>query len=210
MLRILIADDHEVVRSGLRRIIEDHPGWEIVGEAADGKEAVRLAVDTKADVAVLDYALPILNGIEATRQIRARSSNTEVLIFTMHDNDALIGDLLHAGARGYVLKSDANQELLDAIEAVGSHKPFFTAKVSERLLEPFRRGRSGEISPLTSRERSVLQLIAEGHTNKQIATILNISLKTVESHRAAMMRKLNLSSSAALVRYAIRNKIVEP
>jgi len=209
MLRILIADDHDVVRSGLRRMIEDHPGWEIVGEAADGQEAVRLAIDTKADVAVLDYALPLLNGVEATRQIRARSSNTEVLIFTMHDNDALIGGLLDAGARGYVLKSDAYQHLVDAIEAVASHKPFFAATVPERLLEAIGRGRSPEVSPLTSRERGVLQLVAEGHTNKQIATFLNIRLKTVESHRAAIMRKLNLSSFAALVRYAIRNNIVK-
>lgn len=207
MLRIVIADDHELIRYGLRRIIEDQPGWEIVGEAADGKEAVRLATDTKADVAVLDYALPLLNGIEATRQIRARSPNTEVLIFTMHENDALIGGLLRAGARGYVLKSETNQQLLDAIKALSSHRPFL-ATVSKRLLEPSRRGRS--VSAITSRERTVLQLVAEGQTNKQIATTLNISLKTVESHRAAMMRKLSLSSSAALVRYAVRNKIVEP
>jgi DNA-binding NarL/FixJ family response regulator len=209
MLRIVIADDHELIRYGLRRIIEDQPGWEIVGEAADGKEAVRLAIDTKADVAVLDYGLPLLNGVEATRQIRAHSPNTEVLIFTMHENDALIGGLLRAGARGYVLKSNGNQQLLDAIKTLGSHRPFL-ANVSERLLQPFRRARSGKISAITSRERAVLQLVAEGHTNKQVAAILNISLKTVESHRAAIKRKLNLSSSAALVRYAVRNKIVMP
>jgi DNA-binding NarL/FixJ family response regulator len=198
-----------LIRYGLRRIIEDQPGWEIVGEAADGKEAVRLAIDTKADVAVLDYGLPFLNGIEATRQIRKRSPNTEVLIFTMHENDALIGGLIRAGAHGYVLKSDGNQQLLNAIKALGSHRSFL-ANVSERLLEPFRRARSGKISAITSRERNVLQLIAEGHTNKQIAALLNIGVKTVETHRAAIMRKLNLSSSAALVRYAVRNKIVEP
>jgi DNA-binding NarL/FixJ family response regulator len=129
-----------------------------------------------------------------------------VLIFTMHDNDALIEDVLMAGARGYLLKSDANRHLIDAIEALSSHKPFFSAKISEALLESFRQRGSRGTSPLTSRERSVLQLIAEGHTNKEVSGILNISLKTVESHRAAIMRKLNLSSSAALVRYAVRNK----
>jgi DNA-binding NarL/FixJ family response regulator len=210
MTRILIADDHEVVRSGLRKILEAHPDWEVVAEVADGRDAVRKVAETKPDVAVLDYSLPLLNGIEATREIRARTPGTEVLIFTMHDNDALIEDLLMAGARGYLLKSDANRHLIDAIEALSSHKPFFSAKVTEALLESFRQRGSGRTSPLTSRERSVLQLIAEGHTNKDVSGILNISLKTVESHRAAIMRKLNLSSSAALVRYAIRNKIVEP
>ena len=210
MTRILIADDHEVVRSGLRKILEAHPEWEVVAEVADGRDAVRKVAETKPDVAVLDYSLPLLNGIEATRQIRAHTPGTEVLIFTMHDNDALIEDLLMAGARGYLLKSDANQHLIDAIEALSLHKPFFSAKVSEALLESFRQRGSGHTSPLTSRERSVLQLIAEGHTNKEVSGILNISLKTVESHRAAIMRKLNLSSSAGLVRYAIRNKIVEP
>jgi DNA-binding NarL/FixJ family response regulator len=209
MTRILIADDHEVVRSGLRRILEAHPDWEVVAEVADGRDAVRRVAETKPDVAVLDYSLPLLNGIEATRQIRTHTPGTEVLIFTMHDNDALIEDVLMAGARGYLLKSDANRHLIDAVEAVSSHKPFFSAKVSEVLLESFRRGSRGA-SPLTSRERGVLQLIAEGHTNKDVSGILNISLKTVESHRAAIMRKLNLTSSAALVRYAIRNKIVEP
>ena len=169
MTRILIADDHEVVRSGLRKILEAHPDWEVVAEVADGRDAVRKVAETEPDVAVLDYSLPLLNGIEATRQIRARTPGTEVLIFTMHDNDALIEDVLMAGARGYLLKSDANQHLIDAIEALSSHKPFFSAKVSEALLESFRQRGSGRTSPLTSRERSVLQLIAEGHTNKEVS-----------------------------------------
>jgi len=210
MIRILIADDHEVVRSGLRKILEAQPNWEVVAEAGDGKDAIHKAAETRPDVAVLDYSLPLVNGIEATRQIRARLPKTEVLIFTMHDNETLIQELLKAGARGYLLKSDAKRHLIGAIESLAAHKPFFTAKVSEALLDSFLARPSREGSTLTNRERGVVQLIAEGHTNKQIANILNISLKTVETHRAAIMRKLNLSSSAALVRYAIRNRIVEP
>jgi DNA-binding NarL/FixJ family response regulator len=209
MTRILIADDHEVVRSGLRKILEAQPNWEVVAEAGDGKEAIHKAAETRPDVAVLDYSLPLVNGIEATRQIRARLPKTEVLIFTMHDNETLIQELLKAGARGYLLKSDAKRHLIGAIESLASHKPFFTAKVSETLLDTFLARPNREGSTLTNRERGVVQLIAEGHTNKQIANILNISLKTVETHRAAIMSKLNLSSSAALVRYAIRNRIVE-
>jgi DNA-binding NarL/FixJ family response regulator len=193
----------------LRNILEAQPYWKVVGEARDGKEAVQVAAQTTPDVAIIDYSLPTINGIEATRQIRVQSPKTEVLIFTMHDSDTLIQDLLRAGARGYLLKSDAKRHLLSAIEALAAHKPYFTSKVSEALLDSFlaRPGRDG--SPLTHRERGVVQLIAEGYTNKQIARMLNISLKTVETHRATIMRKLNLSSSAALVRYAIRNRIVE-
>jgi DNA-binding NarL/FixJ family response regulator len=210
MVRVLIADDHEVVRSGLRRILEAQPNWEVVAEAGDGKEAIDKAIETRPDVAVLDYSLPLANGIEVTRQIRARNPKTEILIFTMHDNETLVQELLKAGARGYLLKSDAKRHLIGAIESLVAHKPFFTAKVSETLLESFLERPSKQRSTLTNRERGVVQLIAEGYTNKQIAYLLNISLKTVETHRAAVMRKLNLSSSAALVRYAIRNKIVEP
>src|SRR4029453_8093791 len=210
MIRILIADDHEVVRSGLRKILEAQPNWEGRAEARGGKDAIHKAAETRPDVAVLDYSLPLVNGIEATRQIRARLPKTEVLIFTMHDNETLIQKLLKAGARGYLLKSDGKRHLIGAIEPLASHKPFFTAKVSEALLDSFLARPNREGSTLTNRERGVVQLIAEGHTNKQIANILNISLKTVETHRAAIMRKLNLSSSAALVRSAIRNRIVEP
>src|SRR5262245_5941354 len=209
MIRILIADDHDVVRSGLRHIVEAQPNWQVVAEAGDGKEAVQKALETKPDVAVIDYSLPLINGVEATRQIRAAQPRTEVLIFTMHDNETLIQELLKAGARGYLLKTDARRHLIGAIEALAAHKPFFTAKVSEALLDSFLSRPAREGSALTHRERGVVQLIAEGYTNKQIANLLDISLETVETHRAAIMRKLNLSSSAALVRYAIRNRIGE-
>jgi DNA-binding NarL/FixJ family response regulator len=209
MIRILIADDHAVVRSGLRAILDAQPNWEVVAEAADGKEAVLKAVETRPDIAVLDYSLPLINGLEVTRQIRARLPKAEVLIFTMHDNESLIQDVMNVGARGYLLKSDAGRELMTAIEALAIHKPFFTAKVSETLLKSFVTASKATGSTLTNREVGVVQLIAEGHTNKQIARLLNISLKTVETHRASVMRKLNFSSSADLVRYAIRNKLVE-
>ena len=209
MLRILIADDHDTVRSGLRAILEENRTWQVVAEAADGVEAIRMATEAKPDIAVLDYSLPFLNGIEVTRQIRARLPSTEVLIFTMHDNETLIKGLLEAGARGYVLKSDANLHLVEAIESLAVHRSFFTANVTQALLDSFLTKPSREASVLTNRERMVVQLIAEGHTNKRIAQLLTISLKTVETHRASVMRKLNLSSSATLVRYAIRNKLVE-
>ena len=209
-MRILIADDHDVVRSGLRRIVEAQPNWQVVAEAGDGKEAVQKALETKPDVAVIDYSLPLINGAEATRQIRSVLPRTEVLIFTMHDNETLIGELLKAGARGYLVKTDAQRHLIGAIEALAAHKPFFTGKVSEALLDSFLLGSARDRSALTHRERGVIQLVAEGYTNKQIAGLLDISLKTVETHRAAIMRKLNLTSPAALVRYAIRNQIVEP
>jgi DNA-binding NarL/FixJ family response regulator len=210
MTRILIADDHEVVRSGLRSILEAHPGWDVVAEAADGKEAIKKALETKPDVAVIDYSLPLLSGIEATRQIRKREPGTEVLIFTMHEEEILVRSVLEAGALGYLLKADAKKYLVAAVEALAEHKPFFTARVSQTLLASFL-GKPGAASDhtLSPREESVIKLIAEGHGNKEIGDILSISLKTVESHRAAALRKLKLSSTADLVRYAIRNKLVE-
>lgn len=208
-LRILIVDDHDVVRSGLRPILEAQANWTVIAEARDGKEAIAKAIETQPDIAVVDYSLPLLNGVEVTRQIRARLPKTEVLIFTMHDNEALVQELLRAGARGFVLKSDARKYLVEAITALAVHRPFFTTKISEAMLQTYVT-RSGQVaSPLTNRERTIVQLIAEGHSNKAVASTLNISLKTVETHRASVMRKLSLSSSAALVRYAIRNKIVE-
>jgi DNA-binding NarL/FixJ family response regulator len=210
-VRILIADDHAVVRSGLKAILEARPGWEVVAEAADGKEAVARAIEARPDVAIVDYSLPRMNGVEATRQIRARVPTTEVLIFTMHDSDALVGEVLQSGARAFLLKSDAQHYLIAAVESLAGHKPFFTGRLSEKLLETFLSAQGMQDAPLLSpRERVVVQLIAEGNSNKEMSGILNLSVKTIETHRAAAMRKLNLTSTAALVRYAIRNKLVEP
>jgi len=209
--RILIADDHDVVRSGIRSILEGQDGWEVVAEASDGKSAVSKAIETQPDVAIIDYSLPVMNGADATRQIRARLPKSEVLIFTMHYSDALIGDVLQAGARGFLLKSDAQHYLVSAVQSLAAHQPFFTGQLSEKLLETYLTAQGQPAgSTLSSRERMVVQLIAEGHSNKDMSSVLNLSVKTIETHRAAAMRKLNVTSVAALVRYAIRNRLVEP
>jgi len=215
MTRILIADDHEMVRRGLRDLLEGHPDWTICGEAVTGTGAVAQAKELKPDVAVLDFAMPELNGLEATRQIRQVSPHTEILMLTMHESEQLAREVLAAGARGFVLKSDAGKVLVDAVEHLSRHKPFFTAKVSEMLLSELNHpstaeGGSGEFGgPLTPRERQIVQLIAEGRSSKEVADRLGISVKTADTHRANLMRKLRLHSVTDLVRYAIRNKIVE-
>ena len=206
MTRILIADDHDVVRSGVRSIIEDHAGWTVVAEAADGKDAIAKAIATTPDVAILDHSLPLINGVQATRQIRLRVPSVEVLIFTMHDDENLFRDLLNAGARGYVLKSDAGEHLISAVQALAAHKPYFTDSALAALLETFLT-KAGQL--LSSRERNVVQLVAEGHSNKQIAAVLSTSINTVEAYRASAMRKLGVTSMAELVRYAVRNNIVQ-
>jgi len=207
--RVLIADDHPVVRSGLRLVLEAQPRCEVIAEASDGREAIAKAIETIPDIAVVDYSLPLVNGVEVTRQIRSRLPKTEVLIFTVHDNDELLRNALDAGARGYVLKTDAKQHLIAAIDALAAHKSYFSSKISEALLKSYVAKPGFGASPLTNRERGIVQLIAEGQSNKEIARHLNISSKTVETHRGAIMRKLNLSSPAALVRYAVRNRLVE-
>jgi DNA-binding NarL/FixJ family response regulator len=206
MTGILIADNHEVVRCGLQALLAERPDWEVVAEAADGKEAVAEATKTKPDVAIIDYSLPFLNGVEVTRQIRQCSPDTAVIIFTTHDSNIIIHASLQAGALGYVLKSDAQRLLVTAIDTVAQHKPFFAGPAAAAL-HAFQT--TGSDSPLSARERSVVQLIAEGQSNKKIATILGLSVKTVETHRAAAHHKLELRSTAALVRYAIRNHLIE-
>jgi DNA-binding NarL/FixJ family response regulator len=207
MTRILIADDHPVVRSGVRRIIESHAGWTVVAESADGRDAITKALASKPDVAILDYAMPLINGIEATRQIRQRVPSVAVLIFTMHDTEHLLREAFNAGARGYLLKSDAQQQLISAVQALADHRSFFTDRASQVLLENFLTRRSRIEQPLTDREQTIVRLVADGHSNKQMANLLNITLKTVQTYRATIKRKLDLGSTAAMVRYAIRNKL---
>ena len=215
-LRILIADDHEVVRQGVRTIIEAQAGWSIVGEAQNGSDAVSQCLELKPDIALLDISMPELNGLEAAKQILKHLPDAQVLILTMHESDELVRELLAAGARGYVLKTDARRDLVNAIRFLSEGRPFFTSKVAEMVLEGFRQGRAPaktEISVgdrLTSRERQIVQLLAEGKTSKEVATALDISIKTADTHRANLMRKLNLHSLADIVRYAIRNKMIEP
>ena len=213
MLRILLADDHEIVRRGLKELLEEHPGWTVCAEAANGREAVELAVESRAQVAVLDFSMPELNGLEATRRIRQAAPEIEVLIFTMHGSEELIREVLDAGARGYLLKSDAARQLIPAVESLSRHVPYFSGQVSSVVLDGFlkRRPVQERVSAerLTSREREIVQLLAEGKSNKAIASALDLSVKTVETHRASIMRKLELKSFADIVRFAIRNRIIE-
>jgi DNA-binding NarL/FixJ family response regulator len=207
--RILLADDHLVVRRGLRALLEARHEFVVCAEACEGREAIDLALKHKPDVAVVDVSLPVLNGIEVARQIRRGSPTTEVLIFTMHDNDELISEVLHAGARGYLLKSDTDDQIISAVTALIRHKPYFSSRVSEALLDKFNSAAGAQSNALTAREREIVQLIAEGNSNKRIALLLDISVKTVETHRAAAMRKLGIRSTAELVRYAVRNKLIQ-
>jgi DNA-binding NarL/FixJ family response regulator len=216
-LRLLVADDHEIVRKGLRSLIEAQPGWHVVGEASDGREAVEKAKQMKPDVTVLDIGMPALNGLEATRQMLKNDSRAKVLILTMHESDPLIRDILDAGARGYVLKTDASRDLVTAVNAVGSNKTFFTAKVAQMVLDGYldkrpSEERDGRNSPsrLTPRQREIIQLLAEGKSSKEVAVALGLSVKTAETHRANIMRRLDCHSVSELVRYAVRNNIIEP
>ena len=216
MTRVLIADDHDVVRRGIRAVIETAPDLQVVGEASTGREAVQLAAETRPEIVIMDINMPELNGLDATRMIVKSQPNTQVLILTMHDSEHLVRELLQAGARGFVLKSDAGQELIQAIRALQNHQVHFTSKVSELLLSGYLSG-GGKEAPksengamLTTREREVVQLLAEGHSNKEVGAILGISVKTAETHRSHIMEKLNLKAFSELVRYAIRNNIVNP
>ncbi|HWX81870.1 MAG TPA: response regulator transcription factor [Steroidobacteraceae bacterium] len=212
-IRILIADDHELIRRGLVSALSDRPEWSVVAEAADGRQASDLAARLTPEIAVLDLTMPELNGLDATRLIRASSPKTRILIVTAHESEQLIRDVLDAGAMGYVLKSDAGRVLVQAIEALLDERPFFTSKVARVVLEGYLR--SGEDSVpqaapgLSPRERHIVQLLAEGNNNKEVARALQLSVKTVETHRSNIMRKMEFGSLADLVRYAIRNKIVD-
>lgn len=211
-LRVLIADDHEVARKGIRALIENHPGWEVCGEAADGREAVKAATRLKPDLVLLDIGMPSLNGLDATRQILSESPDTRVLILTMHDSEQVVREVLAAGARGFLLKSDAGRDLVTAVEALQARRTFFTTKVAQLVLEGYLHPGPETEPPyrsvLTPREREVIQLLAEGKTTKEVATTLNLSVKTAETHRTNLMRKLDLHSVVDLTLYAVRNGIV--
>ena len=210
-LRILIADDHAVVRAGLRTLLESRSGWEVCAEAADGRDAVEKAAKLKPDIAVLDIGMPLLNGVEATRHIRSSSPTTEILILTMHQSDDLVQQVVEAGARGYILKDDADRVLLAAVDTLRRHKTYFSTRVSAAT-EPEGAAASQEAprrSRLTPREREVLQLLAEGKSNKEVSSLLGISVNTAEAHRANIMLKLDLHSITELVHYAVRNKIIK-
>jgi DNA-binding NarL/FixJ family response regulator len=205
MVRILLADDLSVVRRGLRVLLDARPDFEVCAEAKDGREAVERALHHRPDVAILDISLSVVNGIEATRNIRNQLPGTEVLIFTSRQRENEIRDVLHAGARGYVLRSDAEEQIIRAVEALAQHRLFFSDQVSATLLEIVEKAGSGRgPPPLTDRERKVVQLIADGNSNKNTAALLSISVKTVETHRTTSMRKLDIHSTAQLVRYACR------
>ena len=211
-LRILVADDHQVVRTGLRTLLESKAGWQVCAEAANGREAVEKAGQWQPDVAVLDIGMPLLNGVEATRQIRKVSPQTEILILTMHDSEHMIQGVLDAGAHGYMLKDDADRNLLAAVDSLRRHKPYLSSRVSVASVAAQSRtdGIERPARRLTPREREIVQLLAEGKSNKEIATYLNISVKTAETHRANIMLKMNFHSVTELVRYAVKNKIIQP
>jgi DNA-binding NarL/FixJ family response regulator len=213
VLRILIADDHEVARKGIRSLLESHPGWEICGEAKDGREAVDLAVQQKPDVLLLDIGMPNLNGLDAARQILTITPDARILILTIHDSEQVVREVLAAGARGFLLKSDAGRDLVAAVEALQNRRTFFTSKVAQMMLDgylrPYEERETTTQQVLTPREREVIQLVAEGKTTKEIATTLSLSVKTAETHRTNLMRKLDLHSIADLTLYAVRNGIVQ-
>jgi DNA-binding NarL/FixJ family response regulator len=212
-LQILLGDDHAILRSGLRKILQERPDWQVVAEAADGREAVRLVLEARPDIAILDIGMPILNGIEATRQIVRRLPDMRILILSMHASEAYIVQALKAGAKGYLLKDSADTELIRAVTAVASGKSFFSPAAAKVMLDDYVRalsdkGLSDRYDSLSEREREVFQLIAEGHSNKDVAALLSVSPATVETHRARIFQKLDVHNTAELVLYAVRRGVI--
>jgi DNA-binding NarL/FixJ family response regulator len=217
-IRLLIADDHEIVRRGLRTVLETRPGWVVAAEASDGREAVEKAKQVKPHITILDISMPTMNGLEAARQIIKHVPETKVLILSIHDSDSLIRKILEAGARGYLLKSDASRDLVSAVDALLWNKTFFTRQVEQIVLEGYFRKNGAQTDEddngvdalrLTARQREIVQLLAEGKSSKEVATTLEISIKTAETHRANIMRRLDCHSVTELVRYAVRNHIIQ-
>lgn len=208
-IRVLLADDHALVRQGFRKILAAEADMEVVGEAANGREAVEEAEKLQPDVVVLDVAMPELNGIEAARRLAERAPRARVLALSMHKDSVYVREILRAGARGYLLKDAFDHELIHAVRAVADGKGYLSPEVSEAVLSDYRKHVSDPLDLLTSREREVLQLLAEGHTNKEIAAKLNLSVYTVDAHRGRLMEKLNLHSIGDLVRFAIRSGVVQ-
>lgn len=212
-LKVLIADDHGVVRKGLRLLLEQYPEIEVVGEAANGREALRLATELSPNIVLMDIAMPLLNGIDAAEQIRKAGSQVGIIMLTMHADESYVLRALSAGVKGYLLKESAEEDLLRAVKAVAEDRPFFSPAITQTLLEDYMRvlkqeGLSDSFELLTTREREVLQLLAEGKSNKEVAAILDVSLYTVESHRTNLMQKLNLHNTAEIVLYAVRKNLV--
>jgi len=215
-LRILVADDHEIVRRGLCSLLQKHEGWEICGEAGDGRDAVEKAKQLKPDVVILDVGMPNLNGLDATRQLMQYDPNFKVIVLTITDSDQVIREALDSGARGFVLKSDAARDLVSAVEALQHKRMFFTPRVNDLVLAGFldkghaiSRNEPPSLPTLTAREREITQLLAEGKSSKEVASLLNLSTKTVETHRSNIMRKLSFHSIRDLVVYAIKNNIIQ-
>jgi DNA-binding NarL/FixJ family response regulator len=209
--RIIIVDDHDAVRRGVRQLLETKPYYQVVGEAPDGRSALELARETKPDIAILDYSIPELNGFDLAHALKREFPRIEILVYTMHDREEIIMDVLRAGVRGFVLKSDTEKHLLAALDALSIHRSYFSGAISDALLNQFLESKPASLaSSLTHREREVVQQVAEGRINKEIAQRLSISVKTVETHRASAMRKLKLRTTADLVRYAVRNQLIQP
>jgi DNA-binding NarL/FixJ family response regulator len=212
-LRILLGDDHLLLRHGLRRILQEHPDWEVVGEASDGRSAVSQALETRPDIAIFDIDMPLLNGVDATAQLVRRLRDLRVLILSLHASEADIVKALRAGAKGYLSKEAADVELVRAVEALRDGKSYFSPAASKVILDDYVRhlaehGIADRYESLSEREREIFQLVAEGHSNKEIATLLSLSPATVETHRAHVLQKLDLHNTAALVLYAVRRGVI--
>jgi DNA-binding NarL/FixJ family response regulator len=211
-LRILIADDHDIVRRGLNELLSSRRGYVVCVEARTGREAVDMAAEHRPDIVIMDITMPDLNGLEATRQIRKLLPKTEVLVLSLHYTDQLVRDIVEAGARAYVLKADASAEVVTALEALAVRRPFFTSRAGKVLIDGFCNPSAKTLpahKSLTPREREIVQLLAEGKSSKEVGVFLNLSVKTVETHRSNIMRKLEIHSTSELVRYAVKNNIIE-